>query len=52
MTANILCSEIERIMNDEPGYEQMAQNAKMFSHPGAAEKIARELVNIALGHEK
>ncbi|MFA6301295.1 MAG: undecaprenyldiphospho-muramoylpentapeptide beta-N-acetylglucosaminyltransferase [Candidatus Paceibacterota bacterium] len=52
MTANILCSEIERIMNDEPGYEQMAQNAKDFSHPGAAEKIAHELVNIALGHEK
>ncbi|MFA6301382.1 MAG: undecaprenyldiphospho-muramoylpentapeptide beta-N-acetylglucosaminyltransferase [Candidatus Paceibacterota bacterium] len=52
MTANILCSEIERIMNDEPGYEQMAQNAKVFSHPGAAEKIAHELVNIALGHEK
>ena len=52
MTANILGSEIERILNDKAGYEQMAQNAKTFSHPGAAEKIAQELVNIALGHEK
>ncbi|KKR70319.1 MAG: UDP diphospho-muramoyl pentapeptide beta-N acetylglucosaminyl transferase [Candidatus Nomurabacteria bacterium GW2011_GWB1_40_7] len=52
MTANILSSEIERILNDKAGYERMAQNAKTFSHPGAAEKIARELVNMALSHEK
>jgi len=30
----------------------MAQNAKVFSKEGAAEKIARELVDIALSHEK
>ena len=52
MTANILSSEIERIMGDKTEYELMAQNAKAFSKPGAAEKIARELVDIALGHEK
>src|SRR3989344_5911523 len=52
MTANILSSEIERILNDKAGYERMAQNAKTFSHPGAAAKIARELVNMALSHEK
>ena len=52
MTANILSSEIERILNDKVGYNQMAQNAKTFSRPGAAEKIARELVNMALSHEK
>jgi UDP-N-acetylglucosamine--N-acetylmuramyl-(pentapeptide) pyrophosphoryl-undecaprenol N-acetylglucosamine transferase len=52
MTANILSSEIERILNDKTGYGQMTQNAKVFSHPGAAEKIARELVDIALSHEK
>ena len=51
MTANILSSEIERILNDKAGYERMAQNAKPFSHPGAAEKTARELVNRALSHE-
>jgi UDP-N-acetylglucosamine--N-acetylmuramyl-(pentapeptide) pyrophosphoryl-undecaprenol N-acetylglucosamine transferase len=52
MTANILSSEIERIMGDEAGYEIMSKNAKAFSKPDAAEKIARELVDIALGHEK
>ncbi|OGI63477.1 hypothetical protein A2733_00285 [Candidatus Nomurabacteria bacterium RIFCSPHIGHO2_01_FULL_40_20] len=52
MTANILNSEIERIMEDKKHYEQMAQNAKAFHKPDAAMKIAREIVNIALGHEK
>ncbi|MFZ1019714.1 MAG: glycosyltransferase, partial [Minisyncoccia bacterium] len=52
MKANILSSEIERILADPKGCEQMAKNAKAFSKPGAAEKIARELVDIALSHEK
>lgn len=52
MTANILSSEIERIMGDKEEYETMAQKAKAFSKPGAAEKIARELVSVALSHEK
>ena len=52
MTANILSSEIERITGDREIYDQMAHNAKAFSKPGAAEKIARELVDIALSHEK
>jgi len=52
MTANILSSEIERIVGDKNGYQQMVKNAKAFSKTGAAEKIARELVNIALSHEK
>jgi UDP-N-acetylglucosamine--N-acetylmuramyl-(pentapeptide) pyrophosphoryl-undecaprenol N-acetylglucosamine transferase len=52
MTANILSSEIERIMTDKASYELMAKNAKAFSKSGAAEKIARELVDIALSHEK
>ena len=51
MTANILTSEIGRILDDKTGYEIMAQNAKNFFKPGAAEKIAHELVNIALSHE-
>lgn len=52
LTANILTSEIGRILDDKIGYEQMAQSAKAFNKPGAAEKIARELVNIALSHEE
>jgi len=49
MTANILSSEIERIMEDKAGYEAMAERAKEFSKPGAAAKIARELGWYCLG---
>lgn len=52
MTANILCSEIERIIENKTILEQMAKNARAFNKPGAAEKIARELVDMALSHEK
>lgn len=51
MTANILNSEIDRILNDKKIYERMSQSAKAFYKPDAAYKIARELVNISLGHE-
>jgi len=52
MTANILSSEIDRIIEDKNGYALMKENAKAFSKPGAAEKIAQQLINIALSHEK
>lgn len=52
MTANILTSEIGRILGDKTGYEVMVQGAKNFGKPKAAEKIARELVDIALSHEE
>ncbi|HBB49422.1 TPA: undecaprenyldiphospho-muramoylpentapeptide beta-N-acetylglucosaminyltransferase [Candidatus Nomurabacteria bacterium] len=52
MTANILSSEIERITENKTDYEKMSQNAKAFSKSGAAEKIAQELVDMALSHEK
>ncbi|MFZ2072795.1 MAG: UDP-N-acetylglucosamine--N-acetylmuramyl-(pentapeptide) pyrophosphoryl-undecaprenol N-acetylglucosamine transferase [Minisyncoccia bacterium] len=52
MTAGILSSEIERIIEDKEVLERMARSASAFSKPDAAMKIARELVNIALSHEK
>ncbi len=52
MTANILSSEIERIIDDKQGYQIMAQNAKAFNKPDAAMKIARAIMDIALSHEK
>ncbi len=52
MTANILSSEIERIVNDKTIWERMAQRAKAYNKPDAATKIARELVDMALAHEK
>jgi len=51
MTANILGSEIERIVEDKTLSDHMSQNAKNFYKPDGAEKIARELINIALSHE-
>jgi len=52
MTANILSSEIERIVNDKTILDRMAHNAKAYNKPDAAYKIARELVDMALAHEK
>jgi len=52
MTANILSSQIEEITNDKDEYQTMAQSAKSFNKKDAAEKIAHELVDIALSHEK
>jgi len=52
MTANILNSEIERIMGDKDVWNKMAENAKAFNKTNAAYKIARELMDIALAHEK
>ena len=50
MTANILCSEVERILGDAKNLTQMAEAAKAFNKTGGAEKIARELLTIALSH--
>jgi UDP-N-acetylglucosamine--N-acetylmuramyl-(pentapeptide) pyrophosphoryl-undecaprenol N-acetylglucosamine transferase len=52
MTANILVHEINNIVENKDVWERMSQNAKNFSKPDAAEKIAREILNIALSHEK
>jgi UDP-N-acetylglucosamine--N-acetylmuramyl-(pentapeptide) pyrophosphoryl-undecaprenol N-acetylglucosamine transferase len=52
MTANILSAEIERIIEDKASYELMTESAKAFGKPGAAEKIARELLDMALSHER
>lgn len=52
MTENILISEIEKIANDKTLQARMSENAKNFIGENASYKIARELVNIALKHEK
>jgi UDP-N-acetylglucosamine--N-acetylmuramyl-(pentapeptide) pyrophosphoryl-undecaprenol N-acetylglucosamine transferase len=52
MKGNILYSEIERIMNDKKVWDHMAKNAKNFYKKDGAQMIARELVDIALSHEK
>jgi UDP-N-acetylglucosamine--N-acetylmuramyl-(pentapeptide) pyrophosphoryl-undecaprenol N-acetylglucosamine transferase len=52
MTANILSSEIERILGDKQIMEHMAEAAKVFFKKDGAEKVAQAIINIALSHEK
>lgn len=51
LSPHILLSEIERIIGNKQEQERMKQAAREFYHPDAAQKIAREIVSIALAHE-
>ena len=48
---NILLSEIERILGGKEIQSSMRAGAKSFADDKSAERIARELLNIALSHE-
>lgn len=50
LAPNILFSEIERLIGNKKGLESMAMAAKNFSKPDAAEKIAKEIINLTLEH--
>jgi UDP-N-acetylglucosamine--N-acetylmuramyl-(pentapeptide) pyrophosphoryl-undecaprenol N-acetylglucosamine transferase len=52
MTANILSSEIERILDDKNVYDSMIKSAKDFHKPDASLKIAEAIIATALSHEK
>ncbi len=52
MTANILNSEIAKIMKDKVHYDRMAKNATAFYKPNAAQEIAEEIIRIAISHEE
>jgi len=51
LSSGVLVSEIKRCLSDRERWEKMSQAAKTFSHPDAAKKIARVLLDIALSHE-
>ncbi len=51
MTANIISSEIDRMIENKEEYDHMVKNTKIFGKPNAAMTIAREIVDIALSHE-
>lgn len=51
-TPSILVAEIDRIISDKEKWQTMSKSALAFAHPGAAEQIAKELIAIALKHEK
>ena len=52
MTANILSSEIERILDNKQISDRMTAGAKAFNKPEAATKIAHAIIDMALTHEK
>jgi UDP-N-acetylglucosamine--N-acetylmuramyl-(pentapeptide) pyrophosphoryl-undecaprenol N-acetylglucosamine transferase len=51
LSASILYSEIERLIEDPKRREEMSKSAEGFAKYDAAKKIARELLRIALKHE-
>lgn len=52
LKVHILLAEIERILGDKGISDKMKEGAKNFFKPGAAEQIARGLLEIALSHQK
>lgn len=52
LTPNLLGSEIDRILSDEPLQEEMRSAASAFAAPDAADMIAEGIVEIALEHER
>jgi UDP-N-acetylglucosamine--N-acetylmuramyl-(pentapeptide) pyrophosphoryl-undecaprenol N-acetylglucosamine transferase len=51
LSPNILIEEIDRIINNENIFSSMSNNAKAFAISDSAEKIADEILDIALSHE-
>ncbi|MFA6446287.1 MAG: UDP-N-acetylglucosamine--N-acetylmuramyl-(pentapeptide) pyrophosphoryl-undecaprenol N-acetylglucosamine transferase [Candidatus Paceibacterota bacterium] len=52
LTPHVLVAEINRLIDNPSIRDQMKKGAKSFDHPNAAEKIAREILGIALTHEE
>jgi len=50
LSPHVLQSEIEKLLNDKEKTAKMSEAAKKFSKPDAAEKIAREIITLALEH--
>ena len=50
LSPHLLQSEIEKLLADKDKLKQIGESAKKFSKPDAAEKIAREIINLALTH--
>jgi len=52
LTPHVLLSEIDRLINNETLRKEMGNSANSFFDSSGGEKIAREVIKIALGHEK
>ncbi|MES3004675.1 MAG: UDP-N-acetylglucosamine--N-acetylmuramyl-(pentapeptide) pyrophosphoryl-undecaprenol N-acetylglucosamine transferase [Patescibacteria group bacterium] len=52
LAGGVLVSEIDRIINNQYEYDKMAESAKSFARSDSARLIAREILAIAVSHEK
>lgn len=52
LAPNLIIEEIDRILQNEELKNKMSDSAKKFNQPDANDKIAKEIMNIALSHEK
>ncbi|HVU06191.1 MAG TPA: UDP-N-acetylglucosamine--N-acetylmuramyl-(pentapeptide) pyrophosphoryl-undecaprenol N-acetylglucosamine transferase [Candidatus Paceibacterota bacterium] len=52
LTPHVLAAEIERIIDKPEVADAMRAGAESFAHRDAADKIAREIIDIALTHSK
>jgi UDP-N-acetylglucosamine--N-acetylmuramyl-(pentapeptide) pyrophosphoryl-undecaprenol N-acetylglucosamine transferase len=50
LTPHILVAEIERLLSDQSALVNMKDAARSFAEPGAATKLAKALLDIALEH--
>jgi len=50
LSPHLLQSEIEKLLSDKEKLAKMGEAAKKFAKPDAAEKIAREIITLALEH--
>ena len=52
LSSAVLMAEIDRLMKNESIRQDMTIAAKGFARPDAAKSVAREIIRIALSHEK
>lgn len=52
LTPSVLVSEVERLIKDKTLLEKMKEGTKSFVHPDAETKVAQEIINLALEHQK
>jgi UDP-N-acetylglucosamine--N-acetylmuramyl-(pentapeptide) pyrophosphoryl-undecaprenol N-acetylglucosamine transferase len=52
LTPSVLISQINALSDNQTRLAAMSQQAKAFAKPDAAEKIARDILDIALKHEE
>lgn len=52
LTPHVLVSEINRILGDQELLKEMREGTKQFVHKDAEDKVAEEIIKIALTHEK